>query len=1456
MFENFLKNSKLLKVELNESNNRIKIYLSSSKMDILSLLGNIQIISEEIKKHLATKDYPPVRFDFLNDLYIEFEQELSALDKSVFLYEYLKEKILQVSKANAQMIKKFTLVFLEPNEIKIEAYNDKIASILQKFLETNKIFLNNLGFKFEKILVQINSELFKTKKKPVLKMVRTQPLVDNPEPTPTATKRTWTRRQQSEDNYSELTVEQINQKREQKLKFFSGELFNVEEKKYSNGKGKLFLLSIFNPINEKAITAINFINDVDYQLPYKSGDFIKVYGSFKRDNYSKAIESFQLIVDFIKPSEPLINNSFEQDFSSAPERAEFHLHTSMSTMDGIGTVDLFLNEAKNKNINTLTILDHNSVQAYPDAYNFSKRFPEIKINYGVEFDVIDDINLVIVRNERDEKLINSEYVFFDIEATGLSSLVNEMIEFGGEKLLADGSTTPLQFFVKPSEPIPAHIQELTSISDEDVANGLSEKEALLKIKEFIGDAILVAHNADYDIGFLNNLYQKNGMEPISNPIIDTLKVSWLINPDSKKHRLGAIAKKYNIDYDEEGAHRADYDAKVLRQVYEHFLNEFKELDLKNLLDFNKRLEQIHPKVFSKHISVIAKNQKGLKEIYRLISKAHIETFNVSRNLPQLLLSVLLEFKANGNLLIGSACSNGFLWEEINNGLSLDFFKTIYDYYEIFPPSAYQNLVVNNFYTEKQIAFILQTIQTLGSELQIPVIISGDVHYPKKADAIARTVYILNKGLGGRAHPLFNYRNRNNLVFPQVHLKASSEMATEFETIFDTKILNQLLYDNPKALNKQIEVVVPIREGLFPPKIEGSKEEFINYLNKNLEDKYGKNPPELIQKRVARELDSIINNGYDIIYYLSSLAVRKSLEEGYLVGSRGSVGSSLVATLSDITEVNPLPAHYHCPKCKTVEFIEGVGSGYDLVDKECPKCKTIIRGEGNNIPFETFLGFKGDKVPDIDLNFSGEYQGEIHNYIKELLSEENVFRAGTISTVAQRTAFGYVKNFLEISNNNTFQKADIARLSGIVEGTKRTSGQHPGGLIIVPNDKDIYDFTPINYPGNDVNSQWKTTHFDFHSIHDNLLKLDLLGHLDPSVLKMLQRLTNIDPKTIPLNDAQVLELFNSTNPLKVKNKEILEENIGILGIPEFGTNFVRELVKDVSPDTFADLVRISGLSHGTDVWLGNAKELIASKEASLKEVISVRDDIMTYLIDKGLDNSSAFFIMESVRKGKGLTPEWEKMMLENQVPKWYIDSCKKIKYMFPKAHATAYVIMAFRIAWYKINYPLEYYATFFSKRDTEFALEILFKKDGAGNIISREADELFDSYQTLKLSERNDKENTIFQTLEIVLEMYARGYKISPIDLNDSFSHDWQPDPKHQNALLPPFIIIEGLGDVAAQKIADQAALEPYLTLEDFKARSGLNKTLIEKFETSGLLKNLKVSVAAEDDSIKQKRLEF
>lgn len=1400
------------KLEINKKNEDHKLFLNFKK--------NTDFKAQDFENfYEAILDFKNKEKDIIinfENIFLEWDRHNLDLDEIYAFLYFLFPKLTE----NKIEMSKLYLDFYDSNQkdlIIFIANNDTYNFIADHIDFIRKIFKNFKIFE-EKLFIRQDASLFniekviENSKQDIINLNKISKKQNND----------FKKENSLFKNYKKLNLE-LN--KEQEKIFFNGEIVTLEDKKFTKNENILLNISL-RGVNNDIILISKWYTEKDFlKIDFKKNDFIIAYGDFKFDSY---IKNFKINPKLIKKiEEPLI-----LDKSSDKKRSEFHIHTKMSTMDGVGSVSEYFKLANKANFKALTFLDHDSVQAFPEIYRVGKNYKNIKKIYGAEFSIFDDLNEKIVFNSRDEDLRKNNFVYFDLETTGISPLVNEIIEFGAVKIKNGIKIDKLQLFIKPSIKLPKIITKITKIKDQDLENALSIAEAIPKIIAFFDDYTLVAHNAKFDYSFLNAALVKLNKERLKNPVIDSLKVSWLVNNHLKSHRLGNVARAENQHYDDTISHRADYDADILKNVFENMLHKLYDLNIRNLNQLEKEIntDLIKQRLFLKHISVIAKNQAGLKDLYQLISDAHIKFYNKRIDLPSLPLSYIINKAKKGNILLGSACANGILWEEIN--YFSDNLKDIfnyYDYIEIFPPSVYSYLTRDERFTEKQIEEIINNIILLAKKYHKKIIVSSDAHYVNKADKIIRDIYITNKGLGGRLHPLFS-RNNPNYKNPDQHLRLNNELEEEFKFIDDKKLREEIIYQNGNDLVDQIEDIIPIKSELYSPEIKDVNTNFKDLIKINLKRIYGDNPNQKIIERINREVDSIITHKFAVIYYLSSTVVKKSLDDGYLVGSRGSVGSSLAATLSDITEVNPLEPHYICDKCKHHFFVDNVLSGYDLEDKKCPICNYKMRGEGHWIQFETFLGFNGDKVPDIDLNFSREYQAKIHEYVKEILGKDNVYRAGTISTVANRTAYGYVKNWEEITNNKLTNEK-LRYFIDLVEGTKRTTGQHPGGLIVVPKNMSIYDFTPINFPGNDTKSNWLTTHFDFHSIHDNLLKLDLLGHLDPSLLKMLQSLTKINPQEIPMNDKEVISLFKNSKSLNYIKDET-EEELGILGLPEFGTKFVRDLVREAKPKTFSELVMISGLSHGTDVWLSNAKDLIKQNKATLKDVISVRDDIMRYLISKDVPNLEAFKIMESVRKGQGLTENWEKLMLEHKVPKWYIQSCKKIKYIFPKAHAVAYVMMAYRIAWYKINYPLEYYATFFTKRDTEW--DILSLNKGLEGI-----KEWRKNYKNKQEKEKTERDKAINETYKILLEMYSRGYKVSPINLEQSESTTWVIDKKN-NQLIPPFTIIEGLGESAAEKLVLENRKQHFISLEDFKQRSGLNKTLIKKFSDLEISDNLAI----------------
>lgn len=1128
------------------------------------------------------------------------------------------------------------------------------------------------------------------------------------------------------------------------------------------------------------------------------------------------------------------------------KRVELHLHTKMSEMDGVCSIEEYIETAHRWKHKAISINDHYVVQSFPKAQSVLKKINsksehKMKLIYGVEMNMVES-ELSIVRNIVDIKLEEAKYCVLDFETTGLSTYYDHIIEFGAQRLDGLKVQESLQLFVKPPVSIPEYITKLTKIDDELVAKeGIDTEKALDQIVEFIGDRIIVAHNAEFDYSFLNDTLIRYGRQPLNNPVIDTLDLSRSIHFERKAHRLGNIARSYGITYDDDVAHRADYDTEVLAQV---FIKMIQSLDnVETLYDLhNYQDEKCFMKLFDTHINVLVKNEKGLKSLFELITLSHTKYLSYRKDsgnnfiaTPKIIRSEIEKYREH--LLIGSACSNNEIFEYAlhRSPQKLEEAMKFYDFIEIQPRNCYRHLKRRGIIkSEEHLVEVIHRILNCAKKLNKLVVATSDAHYVHPNQKKIRDIYISAQAIGGVRHPLYIYNKETRVSSPSYsqHLLTTKEMLDEFNYISKEEAY-KIVVENTNLIADQIEEVYPIKSKLYPPIIDNCDVKLKEIAFKNAYRQYGNPLPKIVENRLNKELDAIIGSGYHVVYYISHLLVKKSLNDGYLVGSRGSVGSSLVATMTDITEVNPLVPHYYCPDCQYSEFYDdgSVASGYDLPDKNCPNCKSKMKGDGQDIPFETFLGFKGDKVPDIDLNFSGVYQQVAHNYTKEVFGEEYVYRAGTIGTVAEQTAFGYIKGYQEEMDVSEMNQAQIKRLQKECEGVKRTTGQHPGGIIVIPSYMDVHDFTPVQYPANNPYSEWKTTHFEFHDIHDNVLKLDILGHVDPTAMRFLQNISGIDPLTIPMNDPEVMKLFSSIDSLKV-DKSKYKEKTGAAGLPEFGTAFVRQMLESTKPTKFSELVQISGLSHGTDVWLGNAKDLIEKQICTLKDVIGCRDDIMVYLIHKGLDASSAFKIMEDVRKGKGLTDEFVELMKAHDVDNWYIESCKKIKYMFPKAHAAAYVLMAVRIAWFKIHYPIYYYCMFFSIRCDAYDIDTMIKGEKAIVNKLQHIKMLMDTNVATK------KDKDIFATLELALEMYLRGYRFSNIDINLSHASDFIVDPNDSKAIIPPFTTVDGLGENVAITIVEAREERSFLSKEDLRKRTGLSTTLISKLDDLNVLGDL------------------
>lgn len=1152
-------------------------------------------------------------------------------------------------------------------------------------------------------------------------------------------------------------------------------------------------------------------NETDEQIfdAIKKGSWIRARGSIQEDTFMR---------DLVMNAQDLMEVKHAARKDYAPDdkkRVELHLHTNMSTMDATNSATDLVTQAGKWGHKAIAITDHGGAQAFPEAYQAGEK-AGVKVIYGVEANVVDD-GVEVAYNAQHVPLTDATYVVFDVETTGLSAVYDTIIELAAVKMNKGNVEGRFDEFIDPGHPLSSTTVNLTGITDEMVRGSKSEKEVLEMFQEFSKDAILVAHNASFDMGFLNISYKRHHMPEALNPVIDTLELARYLYPEFKRFGLGVLTKKFGVSLEQH--HRAIFDAEATGHLAWIFVKEAMEKHDMNYHDeLNRHVGSANSIKAARpfHATILVKTQAGLKNLFKLISMSNIKYFHAKE--PRIPRSELVKLREG--LLIGTACDKGEVFVAMmQKGYEEAKEKAkFYDYIEVMPKPVYAPLIEQELVkNEADLEDIIKQLIQIGQELNKPVVATGNVHYLNEQDSIYRKILI--NSMGG-ANPL----NRHQL--PKVHFRTTDEMLSEFQFL-GADVAEEIVVAAPNALADSCEKVIPVKDKLYTPKIPGSEEEITELSYKRAKELYGDPLPDIVQKRLEKELKSIIGNGFSVIYLIAQKLVHKSNEDGYLVGSRGSVGSSLVATMTGITEVNPLAPHYHCPNCKYSEFYEdgSYGSGFDMPEKKCPQCGTRLKKDGHDIPFETFLGFHGDKVPDIDLNFSGDYQASAHNYTKVLFGEDYVYKAGTIGTVADKTAYGFVKGY-ERDHNLTFRNAEVDRLAKGATGVKRTTGQHPGGIIVIPDYMDVYDFTPIQYPADDPDADWRTTHFDFHSIHDNILKLDILGHDDPTVIRMLQDLSGIEPKTIPTDDPEVMRIFEGTDVLGVTEEQIGSKT-GTLGIPEFGTRFVRGMLEETHPSTFAELLQISGLSHGTDVWLGNAEELVSNGTTDLAHCIGCRDDIMVFLMHSGLEPGIAFQIMEHVRKGKGIPDEWQDEMRNHDVPEWYIDSCLKIKYMFPKAHAAAYVLMALRVAYFKVYYPILYYCAYFSVRAEDFDLISMCKGKEAVKARLKEINE--------KGMDASTKEKNLLTVLELANEMIERGYEFGMIDLYKSDAVNFVIEG---DKLIAPFRAVPGLGISVAKQIVEARKDGIFLSKEDLANRGKVSKTLIEYMSDNGVLKDL------------------
>ncbi|MBO5733992.1 MAG: PolC-type DNA polymerase III [Clostridia bacterium] len=1088
------------------------------------------------------------------------------------------------------------------------------------------------------------------------------------------------------------------------------------------------------------------------------------------------------------------------------KRVELHAHTVMSAMDSVAKTDELIKTAAKWGHKAIAITDHGVVQAYPDAFDAGKK-NEIKVIYGMEGYLMGD-ETKIVYNEKSMDL-DGDFVVFDIETTGLKARFHELIEVAGVKVSGGKIVERFSEFVKPKTPISPHITELTRITNEMVSGADNAENVLKRFVEFAKGCVLVAHNANFDVGFLKRYAEKFGIE-FDFCYVDTLGLSRKLVTNIKRHRLDRVAKALGIPF--EGHHRAINDAEVTAKIFLVFVDSLKRKGIKDVLEINDELADETIKQYTDlyHVILLVKDMTGLQNLYKLVSTSHLDNFYRKPRISKEVLKAHRE-----GIVVGSACEAGELYNAVLSGKTQQEIENIaefYDYLEIQPLKNNEFMIRDNTVSSfDELKDVNKEIVMLGDKMGKPVVATCDVHFVNPEDAIFREVLMVSQ----------EYEDAE--FQPPLFLRTTEEMLAEFKYLGSKKAF-EVVVENTNKIADMIEEIRPIPKDTYPPEMPGATEDIQRMSDERAHEIYGEVLPDIVKQRMEKELVPIIKYGFSVMYMIAQKLVTKSLSDGYLVGSRGSVGSSFIAYLIGITEINSLPPHYICPKCKNVEFITdgSVSCGADLDDKDCPACGHKYKKEGYDIPFETFLGFDGDKEPDIDLNFSGEYQSVAHKYTEELFGVGHVYRAGTIGTLAEKTAFGYLKKYAEFKGKS-LNKAEEMRLAQGIVGVKRTTGQHPGGVMIVPKANEIYEFSPIQHPANDNETDIITTHFDYHSISGKLLKLDILGHDDPTMIRMLEDLTGLDAKTIPIDDKPTMSLFTTTEALGV-TPEDLGTTVGTFAVPEFGTRFVQQMLIETKPTTFGELIRISGLSHGTDVWTNNAQELVRDGVATLPEVICTRDDIMLYLLLHNLPPLESFKIMEKVRKGKGLTPEDEALMRENNVPEWYISSCKKIKYMFPKAHAAAYVTMGFRIAYFKVHYPIAFYIAYYTVRATEFDADLMLRgRERVGAAMA----------ELNALPNPTQKEKNLITILEVVNEMYARGIKLLPVDLYKSHATKFVEE---DGAIRPPLNAINGVSDAVGQAIVDARECGgPFISSEDLMRRSKIGKSIIDKLKEYDVL---------------------
>lgn len=1420
------KDATVEKIVVNRDKTKMKIHLEMNK-----IVSETQL--EEVEREILNND------ENLEKIFFEVRY-ISDYDKKEKLSLFWNNLIYNISKQSqieATILKKSNFLF-EENELIIKiGKNSKYVLEKNKTKDKIKILLNNkLDEDYVVTLIEVEkteelsiSQSFVMEQTKTVSKVYTKADEEEKQEEKIEFKKDdntkFAPRKRRVSPRSGIVVDEDFDDESIKIKgnieqdidiIIEGEIICVEKREIRSGK---YLVSVDMTDNSDSVTVKFFIDPEEYNCEFKDileakgRNFIKVKGVVRYDMYSNELNIMANIIRKIEPD--LFIKDKTDDYED--KRVELHLHTSMSSMDAVNHISDYIKLAKKLGHKAVAITDHGVVQSFPDAMNCAKS-EGIKILYGVEAYLINDTETVVFDLDEQKFIDDTDFIVFDIETTGLYNRTCKIIEIGAVKVRNGEIIEEFSSFVNPNEHLSDEIVKLTKIDDKMLQNAKPINSVLDEFLEFVGDGVLVAHNANFDIGFINKNKMDLKNEHLDNPFIDTIGLARMLRSDLKNYKLDTVAQAYKVTLNNH--HRAVYDAQCTAQIFIKQLDELKRLNIFDLNKINSQATNMlnHKNLRPNHIIIFVQSQEGLKNFYELISLAHLEHFFRNPRIPK---SELI--KKRKGLIVGSACEAGEVYKAHLNNMPTKYINStsnFYDYLEVQPIGNNMYLFEQNSVNSvEELCQINYDIIKTAKKLDKLFVATGDVHFLNKEDEIYRRILMDSKG----------FDDADNQ--PPLFYRTTEEMLEEFSYL-DEDDRKKVVIDNTLAICDMIEDILPIPKETSAPNMPTADKDIVDITYKQARKIYGDNLPEEVEKRLERELGSIIKNGFAGLYIIAQKLVWNSLENGYLVGSRGSVGSSFAATMLQVTEVNPLSPHYICPKCKYSEFDSEICkmfagmSGADMPDKYCPKCGNNLDKDGHDIPFETFLGFDGDKEPDIDLNFSSEYQAKAHAYTEELFGKGKIFKAGTIGTLADKTAYTYVSKYLEKRSVNV-RNAEKNRLKNGIVGVKKTSGQHPGGLMVVPDYTDIHYFTPVQRPANDVNSTVITTHFDYHSISGRLLKLDILGHTAPTIIKMLEESTGVNPLKIDIGDKKIMSLFTSKKELGLKDDDIPCPT-GSLGLPEFGTDFVRQMLVDTKPNSFSELARISGLSHGTDVWIGNAQELVKDGTCTLKEVIPTRDDIMVYLINKGVDQLQSFTIMEGVRKGKGLKPEQEALMMEHSVPTWYIESCKKISYMFPKGHAVAYVIMSVRIAYFKIHYPKDFYAATFSISAEEFDYEIMCL--GRGRVQAE-----MSRIKNLDKKEVTANDKSKYGTLELLDEMYARDICFVPLDLYKSKATKFLVT---EDGILPPLCSVAGLGISVAEAIVSEREIEQFHTIEDLRNRTKTNKNVIEILKSNKVLEGM------------------